>query len=105
VDCEDDNISCVGFNDTMAYDDRDPAIGESVIARRPMRSWATDTMRGTSEEGLTIQGGQMGLVVRRMYVGKTLRLKLLIAGRVALFVCDKKNVRLNWKIVTEIPEA
>jgi len=80
--------------------DREPAVGDLIVALQPMRAWASDDRRGT--EGRIIEEGQQAIILATWDVGNQRRIRACHDGDVLLFSCPNHVLSRNWLIAQEL---
>lgn len=101
--------SSFGKNSTVSVDtvckhiskimiDTVPTPGDLIVALHSMRSWETDTTRGT--DGQYIFEGEQAIVIMTWSVGKQIRMKTFRNDRILVFSCAEHCVLKNWIIAS-----
>lgn len=80
----------------MAFDTRF-VPGDVLLALNPMRTWESDSVRGSN--GRYLEKGAVVLVLNTWIVGNQLRLRIIHNDHVMLVSCAEHAAHKNWKSV------
>ena len=71
--------------------------GDLISAKKEMKAWENDDVRGDSGNGISI--GEHALVTQVWFVDTQLRIRVVQNGQFRLYSCKARVFLRNWEII------